>query len=314
MNRLKENNIKLTKFRADADIDKGCAVAVGSFDGVHLGHRAMLSATVSEAKRLGVPAVAFTFDTDDSPKINAKLLAQHGKKLRLLSELGTDAVFSAPFSRLKMLSASDFAQKILYEAMGAKCIVCGYDFRFGNGRNGDVELIKRLLLSKNVDVVTPSAVQSNGMPISSTAIRTFISEGDIVRANEFLGRAFSFVAEVVHGAKLGRKLGFPTINQKYPESLVVPRFGVYAVCCTVGGKRFGGVANIGVKPTVGGELSPVCETFLFGYSGDCYGENVEIELVQFIRDETKFSSLEELVKQIGRDRETAKKILSEGVI
>ncbi len=305
-------SVDIKKIRPDADIKNGCAVAVGSFDGVHVGHRAMIKTLVDESKRLGVPSAVFTFDSDDNPKFGAKLLALPEKKKELLFSLGVDIVLSAPFSTVKLMTASDFAENILFGMLGAKSIVCGYDFRFGNDRKGDVELIKRILSPKGVEVITQSAVCDEGTPVSSTCVRSLISNGGVARANKLLQRKYSFSGTVVSGAKLGRELGFPTINQKIPESLVMPKFGVYAVECLLGGERYSGVANVGVKPTCGDGCQPICETFLFDYSGDCYGSEAETFFVEFIREEKKFSSLSELRSQVERDKLTAKEVLSKG--
>ncbi len=305
--------LKTKKIRTDADINNGVVVAVGMFDGVHLGHRAMLDSLIGEAKRLSLPSVVFTFDIGDNPKRDSKLLASQDKRLELLADLGVDVVFSASFSDIKTLSAADFSETVLYDILQAKSIVCGYDFRFGRDREGDVALIEKLLSPKGVGVITPKALLIDGAPVSSTIIRNMIANGEILSANRLLNRNYSFKGEVVHGAELGRTLGFPTINQNFPTELALPKFGVYAVKCTIGGTAYGGVANIGIKPTLGGSIAPICETYLFGYSGDCYGEFAETEFLEFIREEQRFSSLTELKEQIGRDRETAAKILSKGV-
>lgn len=310
MNDKLQNIVKTVKLVPDADIENGCAVAVGSFDGVHLGHRAMISALVSEADRLGLPSAVFTFDSDDNPKSESKLLAMQKDKIKFLAELGVDAVFSSAFSEIRSMSANDFTNGLLYDYIGAKSVVCGYDFRFGNNRSGDAKLIKQLLSPKGVGVVTPTAVEFGGTPVSSTAIRMAVSNGEVAKANKLLGRPFSFECEVVHGKKLGRTLGFPTINQNYPDMLVLPRFGVYAVECVVDNKRYGGVANVGIKPTVGGEALPNCETYLFGYAGDCYGKTVRTEFIDAIREEMRFPSLNELALQVERDKASAQKILA----
>lgn len=305
--------VKTEQLRFGADINNGCAVAVGSFDGVHIGHRALISQLVSEAENHNVPAAVFTFASEDSPKPDSKLLAQPSIKPRLLAEAGVDILVSAPFSVFREMSASDFVSRLLVDFMGARSVVCGYDFRFGSGREGDVELMRSILVPKGVSVLSFSAFEESGVPVSSTLIRTLISDGEIKKANSLLGRRFSFKAPVCGGAKLGRTLGFPTANQKYPAGLVLPKLGVYAVECVIGGNRFGGVANVGVKPTVGGIAEPLCETHIFGFHGDCYGKEIETEFVDFIREERRFSSLDALKEQIGMDRKKACDILSEGV-
>ncbi|MBO5915164.1 MAG: riboflavin biosynthesis protein RibF [Clostridia bacterium] len=304
-------DIEVIMLNKNASLANGCVIAVGGFDGVHLGHRAMLSALTEEAKRQKKPAAVFSFALSDRPKGNTALLASEDEKHRLLAESGVDAVYIASFSQIKNMTAEDFVLELLYKRFGAASVICGYDFRFGSGRKGDFLLIKSLLSDKGVSVVTPDAVTENGVPVSSTAIRTNIREGRIEQANKLLGRRFCFTAEIIKGRQLGRKLGFPTANQKYPSSLVSVRFGVYAVVCRISGKEYGGVANIGIKPTVDNCGEVLCETYLFGYNGDCYGEEMKTELVSFIRPEQKFDSLDLLRAQVDSDKETAKKLLKE---
>ncbi|MBR5286901.1 MAG: riboflavin biosynthesis protein RibF, partial [Clostridia bacterium] len=233
------------------------------------------------------------------------------KKNLLLASLGVDIVISVPFSEIRNMQAIDFVKSVFVDLLNAKSIVCGYDFRFGNNREGDVSFIKSLLSDSGVTFITPNAVVLDGVPISSTLIRGHIANGDFEKANALLGYSFSFVGEVIRGRQLGRELGFPTINQKYPEQLAKPRYGVYAVKCSVDGKIYGGVANVGVKPTVGAEDTPLCETYLFDYSGDCYSKAVETEFVAFIREEKRFSSLDELKERVLQDISVAKNLLKE---
>lgn len=284
----------------DNNKNSGCVAAVGSFDGVHLGHRAMLRAVREEAEKIGASSAVFTFNSDDNPK-GAKLLADSKKKLQLLKEEGVDVAVSAPFSALRETEAEDFAE-FLFESMGVKAIVCGYDFRFGKGRRGDADLIRNLLSPKGVKVITPPALFCGNDAVSSTAIRKLVASGEIAKANRLLGREFSFESTVSHGAKLGRTLGFPTINQTFPPELVLPKFGVYAVEAVADGRAYNGIANLGVKPTVSEDSVPICETHLFDFSGDCYGKNAEIKFLEFIREEKRFPSLEELKAQISRDK------------
>ncbi len=284
----------------NVNIDKGCVVAVGSFDGVHLGHQKMLSALKQEAERKGLPAAVFTFDCFDNPKAT-KLLALPKKKQELLKENGVDIMLSAPFSALKSMEAENFVNDILVGIMNGKTVVCGYDFRFGSQRKGDFKLINSL----GLETIMPSVYIDEDMPVSSTLVRALVSSGSIKKANKLLGRAFSFAGEIIHGAKLGRKLGFPTANQLYPENLVELPFGVYAVECKLDNKRYFGVANVGIKPTVSSENIPLCETYIFDYSGDCYGKNMEIGFLDFIRPEVRFSSVDRLRVQIEKDKLSA---------
>lgn len=300
----------IIKINHNIDMSEGCVAAVGSFDGVHLGHRHLLSALTSEAKRLSLPAAVFTFNTDDNPK-SAPNLATYESKNKLLAMYGADIICSSPFSALRNMPAEEFALDYLYKALGAKTIVCGYDFRFGKDRSGDVNLIKALLSDKGVTVITPDAFVLDGEPVSSTAIRKLIGDGSVDAAKRLLGREFFFEAPVIRGRALGRNLGFPTINQRYPKGLIIPCLGVYAVRVKVCGGIFGGVANIGYQPTVGGE-ELLCETNIFDFTDDCYGEIAEISFVSFMRKEQRFASLEELKAQIADDKAKARRILLKG--
>lgn len=299
---------EIIKLSGGADISRGCVVAVGSFDGVHLGHRALLARLASESKKYNLPAVVFTFGTADGPKSGFKQLAQSELKPLLLASEGVNILISAQFSAFKGISARDFAVDFLYGELGAKSIVCGYDFRFGNNREGDIKLLSELLSDKGVEVISASATTYGGLPVSSTLIRGLVSDGDVKKAGLLLGREFSFFADICRGARLGRKIGFPTVNQLYSKELVVPKYGVYAVKVKLGNKVYGGVANVGLKPTVGGVDAPLCETHIFGYSGDCYGQTAEIRFVEFIRAERRFGSVDELAAQIKRDKEAAAEI------
>lgn len=306
-------SVKTEKLRGNADLNKGCVVAVGNFDGVHIGHRMLLERLTAESHRHGLPSAVFTFFEHDRPKMNVKQLAQYGEKSALLAENGVDLLVSAPFSLFRDMDAEAFVLDFLFGFLGVKSVICGYDFRFGRDRKGDFSLIKNLLSPYGVEVYSADALIFGDAPVSSTLIRSLVSQGDIESANKMLGRAFSFRAPVCRGAQLGNRLGFPTANQKYPTELVAPRLGVYAVRCVLDGKVYGGVANFGVKPTVGGVAEPICETHIFGFDGDCYGKEIEIGFLSFIRDEMRFSSLDELKKQIRLDTEKAEMIISKEI-
>lgn len=288
-------------------LSKGCVVAVGSFDGIHKGHATLLSELVNQSNRFDLPSVVFSFATDDGAK-QSPLLADKNQKSALLKKFGVDFLVIGNFSKFRDVSAQSFANDFLFGELGAKTIICGYDFRFGKGREGSVELLKNLFAYKGVEIHVPDVVTYDNAPISSSAIRNLIAEGDVKKAFDMLGRYYSFSAEIVHGAHLGNKLGFPTINQNFPASMVKPKFGVYAVYVKLDGAVHMGVANFGIKPTVGG-TEPVCETHLFDFSGDCYGKTAEISFVEFLREEKKFSSLEALKEQVERDKENALSVL-----
>lgn len=310
--KIEELEIKLKKKYASASLSDGCAVTVGSFDGVHLGHRALIGKLSSEAERLAVPACVFTFGASDRPKENEKLLASEEEKEELLFASGADIVCCADFSELRGINADEFVKELLIGRLGAKSIVCGYDFRFGKDNGGNAGSLAKSAEYAGIGFAVVPPVKAEGETVSSTLIRRLISDGEIEKANRLLARHYSFSAAVEQGAHIGRTLGLPTVNQLFPSDEVAPKFGVYAVKCDIEGKTFGGVANIGVRPTVGRADRPICETNIFGCDADLYGKTIKISFLHFIRKEKRFASLALLSESAKRDAETAKKLLSEG--
>ncbi len=283
------------------------AVALGVFDGLHLGHRRVIGAALHAPE---TPAV-FTFETDVLGKAGkgAPVLLPREKKLALLGELGVRLCWSIPFSAIRDMEAEAFARDVLAGVCRAKRVCCGFNFHFGKNGAGTVQTLAQLGKRYGFTVSVTEPVTLAGGTVSSTRIRSLIADGEIEEANRLLGRPFSYDFPVVHGRQLGRTLGFPTLNQRIPESFILPRFGVYASLVDVGGEKYYGVTNVGVKPTVGSE-GPVCETWMPDYRGrELYGETVSCELHGFVRDERRFPGLRELQEQIFRDRETAKKII-----
>lgn len=306
------NDIKLT-FLDDNEykdiLTCGCAVAVGSFDGIHRGHRKILSALKHEASLTGSEACVFSFFESDRPKSGKKLLTDAEEKKALLKNSGVDILCEADFSSVKDLEAEDFVSEILIKKLNAKSVVCGYDFRFGKNRRGDPKLMKKIADGYGIRCVSVPPVLSDGTPVSSTLIRKMVSDGNIADANSLLGYKYSFSSAVISGNKIGRTLGIPTVNQRFPGDREIPKYGVYAVECEINGRKYGGVANIGIKPTVGVLSRPLCETHIFDFDGDLYGADVKISFVDFIREEKKFENLEMLSERAKKDAETAKRIL-----
>lgn len=280
---------------------KRTAVALGMFDGVHLGHRAVLELARKEAENGLFPSI-FTF----SPKAvlrkssgTSGFIYGHLQKLSLLEGFG--GVFSADFKIVKPFTGEDFVQHYLRDMSNAAVVCCGADFRFGRGASCGVDDLRRFGEKYGFEVKTAEDVCIDGMVVSSGEIRRRLIEGDVAGANKLLGRPYFIQGKVVHGAELGRTIGFPTINQTYEEGQLVPKYGVYASRITIDGKTFSAVTNIGVKPSVGYEGSPIAETHIIGFSGDLYGKTIETELLGFIRPERKFDSVEELKMQIAED-------------
>lgn len=288
------------------------AVALGLFDGIHCGHRAVLNGAVNFKKKGLAPAV-FTFETETvTTKGNGHLdvILSHDLKEEILTEIGMKYYCSPNFSDVKDMTAPDFVEEIIVNRMNAGAVVCGTDFRFGKGAYGGIKELKLLCSMKGIDVLIISPEMMDGEVVSSTLIRSFIKEGEIRRANKFLGYDFTLKLPVIHGNRLGRTMNFPTINQQLPKEQLVPKFGVYASYTVIDGKKYGSVTNVGIKPTIGGESSPLAETNIFDFSGELYGKTVRVSLTDFLRPEQKFSGKEELSERINKDVQTAKEIWS----
>ena len=276
------------------------AVSLGFFDGLHRGHRRVLSLTAAQEKD-GLLPVCLTFA--ESPKAilggrDFRYLMTREDKLRGLEELGIAHTVFADFRALMHLSAKDFVRDILVGQLRARKLYCGFNYRFGRNAEGDTALLGRLCDR-----------YGGGEVICSTLIRRRIGEGRVREANEMLCSRFGFSSVIEHGKRLGRELGTPTINQPMLEKLAVPRFGVYASSVTLeSGERFCGVTNVGVKPTVGSD-APLWETWMPGYrGGEIYGQTADVRLLDFIRPEKRFDSLTELRDEILRNAEDAERI------
>lgn len=287
------------------------AVALGYFDGLHKGHRNVITLTAAQ-KANGLTPICLTFSK--SPKSvltgtpqNALMTRQD--KIKTLADLGIERVYEADFEKMKNMSAYCFAKEILLDTLRAKKLFCGFNYRYGINGEGDVNSLRAFCEQNDVELTVISPQQSEGEVVSSTLIRELISNGNIKRANELLCGRFGFCSVIEHGKRLGRELGTPTINQPLCSDLVVPKFGVYASIVTLeNGDTYCGVTNIGIKPTVGG-TTELCETWMPNYTGEeIYGQNADIRLIEFIREEKKFSSIEELKHTIIDNSKTALKI------
>lgn len=274
-------------------------VAVGSFDGVHKGHTALLEKAVKTAVAVSAVPAVWTFE-DYIQRPDVKYIIPAGKRADIFKSLGVGAVFTCGFDDVRDMSADDFVKKILIDACGAEYAVCGFNFRFGKNAGSDAHDLAALMRGYGKGCVVIDKVCQNGVPVSSTAIRKALSDGDVGLANAMLGRKFTIETPVVHGSSIGKGLGFPTINQPYPDGLVMLRHGVYACETYIGGVKYKAVSNVGVKPTVGSD-SVICETYILDYDGDLYGQTVTVGFNGFIRDERKFDSLDLLSGQIEKD-------------
>ncbi len=291
---------------------RGAAIALGVLDGVHRGHQGVFAAACEHAAALGAPKAAAVFEPHPrhffDPAAAPFRLQSAAQRARALAALGADAVFQIAFNaELAALPAEDFIARVLVEAIGARHVCVGADYRFGKGRAGDVGALRAAGARHGFGVTVLDAILDEGLRISSTSIRALLREGDVVRAARLLSRPFAIEGAVIEGAKRGRTIDFPTANVAL-GAYVRPRFGVYAVRVRIGDDTHAGVANIGVKPTVGA-AEPLLEAHIFDFAGDLYGREIEVALIEFIRPEQKFDSFDALRRQIAADADRARLLL-----
>ena len=281
-------------------------VVLGFFDGVHIGHRELIKRGVTEARKNKVPCVIYTFFEHPKkilfPKLDTKCIYSLDEKTSAFEELGADTVVYDDFSDVRDMSPSYFVEEVLASRLSATSVVCGYNFRFGKDNAGDVDTLRSLLSLYRIPLLVIPPVCAGELPVSSGRIRTLIEEGAVDVARLLLTRPFSVVGTVVHGHRIGHKLGFPTVNIKIPEGQIAPGRGVYFTKTVYGGKKWLSVTNIGVRPTVrDGETQSVCETHIIGFDEDIYGEEIRVEFYGMHRPEEQFESLEILSRTLKND-------------
>lgn len=289
------------------------AVALGNFDGLHIGHMAVIHAAMQAAGQDMVPAVLkfreHPFFASGQSANQPYLLLSEPECEKRLREQGV-AVYTYDFSAVRSLSPQAFVTDILARELHATAVSCGYNYRFGKNAAGDAALLRTLCEACGIEVHVCNEIFYQGEPVSSTAIRRALLAGDMQKANGMLGYLYSYDYTVVTGDQRGRLLGAPTINQFFPKEVLVPRYGVYASRVTVADKTYAGVTNIGLRPTIG-HSAPRSETYIEGFRGDLYGQNPKVALLQFLRPEIKFDSLEQLSAQIASDAKRAADIVRE---
>ncbi len=289
--------------------EKGFVLALGAFDGLHKAHIKVIKTAVSMAKKRGALAGVVTFK--DNPTLhlkgNTEYIITEKEKDKILYDNGVDEIFKLDFTSVKDLSAETFFKDILINKLKAVALVCGHNFSFGKNAEADVEKLQSLCDNSNIELNTVQPVTDRGETVSSTLIRKYIAEGNMKRVSQLLNRNFSYSFEVVRGNKIGRTLGTPTINQQFPKGFAIPKYGVYAALVTVDGKKYAGVTNVGVKPSIG-KYDPLSETWIADIDMNLYGMEIEVELLDFIREEKKFKDLEELKTEIYKNAEKAKEI------
>jgi riboflavin kinase/FMN adenylyltransferase len=296
------------------DADRSAAVALGNFDGVHLGHQRVIADAAVAARRLSAPLGVISFEpharmhfAPDSPPF--RLMTPH-QLARAVEALGVERLYLLPFGvEMANFSDHDFAKVVLAEGLGVRHVAIGFDVTFGKNRTGDPSSMRRFGEKMGFSVSVADAVSVDGVKLSSTAVREALGAGKPGAAAAILGRPFAIEGVVQKGRQLGRKLGFPTANVLLAD-YVAPKFGVYATRTRLAdGRRLGGVANIGVNPTTG-VVEPRLEVWLFDFDEDIYGEVIEAELIEFLRPEEKFPSIPAMVEQVWRDAGRARQMVA----
>ena len=291
----------------DFQLNRDTAIAIGKFDGVHVGHRRLLE-EILQKKKEGLAACVFTFDVSPAVLFGAsdgKVLTTREEKRRLFRELGVDVLVEFPMTRkTAAMPAEEFARRYLSGALCGRFIAAGEDLSFGQYGKGNAALLERLAPELAFQVKTIPKVRIEGTEVSSSFIRSLVERGSMEAAERFLGEPYGLNGVVVHGRHLGHSLGFPTINLIPPEEKLLPPFGVYAARIRVEDKLYRGISNVGRKPTVDGEAEAGVETFLYDFDGDLYGREVQVYLHHFHRPEQKFADLDALKTQIAKDVES----------
>lgn len=297
-----------------ASSDTPHVVAIGNFDGMHMGHQAVLQALKQRAQALNATTCVMTFEPHPreffTPQQAPARLTSLREKLELMESVGIQKVHICHFdAAFAALSAVDFMQDILHQSLNAKAVLVGEDFRFGAKRSGNVEMLRESGSHLGFAVYPVPKVEVSGQRVSSTAVREALAAGDLARARMLLGRDYSISGLVVHGDKLGRELGYPTANIQMHHDKP-PLTGIYAVKLRLSQQEHPGVASLGVRPTVKKDGKPTLEVHLFDFDGDLYGQHAQVHFLKKIREEAKFADLEALKRQMALDECAARDYLT----
>lgn len=290
-------------------IHEPSAVALGIFDGVHAGHKLIISKAVQCSEKGLVPAV-FTFNVET-------IVQKHGKdykyifsenyKHKILENMGVKYTYSPAMQEICQMNGEEFVYRILCKKMNAKTVICGENFRFGKNAAWGVKELTEFGKIYGFEVIAEKLSGENGTAYSSEYFRRLLQEGKVDKLNTLGMGSYAVCSEVINGNHIGRTLDFPTVNQQFGEKQLVPKRGVYSTVTLIGNKVYNSITNIGVKPTVEKNIKPLAETHILDFSGDLYGKEIEVRFNKYIRNEKKFSSLDELKIQIKKDIECVRK-------
>ena len=281
-----------------------CVLALGCFDGVHLGHKQVIETAKSIADDKKLPLAVLSFDTPPKnafSEVKTPLIISLKDKSAILEEIGVDYdIITSPTKEFLSISAEDFVNDVILNKLGAKHVVCGFNYRFGAGGKGNTALLTEQCEIQEVGVTVIPEYTKDGATVSSSRIRRAIADGDTAAIQNMLGRYYSITAKVVNGQHLARKLGFPTVNMIPDSSVLLIKNGVYVTRVNLNDEQKYGITNVGLRPTVDTDL--LCaETHIFDFDGDLYSKEICVEFLHFLRSETKFESVELLAKQIEND-------------
>ncbi|MCF6464690.1 bifunctional riboflavin kinase/FAD synthetase [Clostridium sp. Cult2] len=289
------------------------AIALGNFDGIHIGHQYLIKDNNEKAKKRDFKSSVLLFKNHTKSILKNKdrskleIITLYNQKLDILDSLGVELIYTINFDKdIMKLSAEEFVNSILIDKLNAKLVTVGFDYRFGHKAAGDSEYLKQLGKEKGFEVNIIKPIYLNNQVASSTIIRNLVKSGDIKEANNFLGRYYSIIGKVVKGRSRGTKMGYPTANIRLANDFVIPKCGVYMTLTTLDNKDYMSLTNIGYNPTFN-ENELKIENYILDFDENIYGEIIKIEFVDFIRDDIKFNTVQELIEQIEKDVEYVKK-------
>ena len=290
------------------DFDKNLcpAVAVGTFDGIHSGHKKVLESAILSGHFPVALVINRKKDENSPPAITTKK-----RRDELMESLGIKCILDIDFDNIYFLSPVEFVEDFLKNGLGAVSVSCGFNFKYGKNAVGDTALLKELCERNGIELCVAPPENYEGAPVSSTRIRAAVEEGKVRDAAKMLSRYFSFDFPVLQGDKIGRTLDMPTINQVFPKGFILPKVGVYAVNVSIEGKNYKGVCNIGPRPTID-RTEFRAETNIIGFSGNLYGKRPRVSLVEYIRETKKFPSLSALREEVTRNIDYTEKLQFEG--
>ncbi|UCC38499.1 MAG: bifunctional riboflavin kinase/FAD synthetase [Candidatus Aminicenantes bacterium] len=294
-------------FENFSSLSRDTVIAIGNFDGIHLGHQKILKFLAEKAKKLDLASLVLTFSPHPEKilgRARIKMLQTLDQRVQKIIKFGIQAVLVVSFDeKFSSLSSQEFIRKIVVNILRAKAVIVGENFRFGKGREGDISLLNGLASRYNFQVFSFPSVKKDNMIVSSSMIRNLLEKGKVEKANLLLGRSYEIVGKVIKGKAIGKSLGFPTANIQ-SENEIVPS-GVFITSVAINAKTFPSLTNVGICPTFSQQETNI-ESFIIDFDQDVYGEKIKVDFLKKIRDEMKFATPDELSSQIKKDLETAK--------